>query len=338
MPVQRSDGRSWALPAATAVMLLISAAILLYLFLPRTVPNVAGQTLAQATVSLRAAGFRMSQAPEQRHDAAVQAGCVITQTPTAGEKRPFRSEVTLVVSLGARVVPDLAGQEAGQARAAIEKLGLTCEVKEPGEYHATIPRDHVIRQSPAPGVDASNGGTVSLTVSRGARLVPDVTERGREQAIAALVALDLGYSIKEPGEYNRRARGTVLRQWPPAGRDASGGAEVQLVLSRGQRPRPYLAQPGVTKPFVFHNKTRENIILYVWWYTEADGWHQGEWRFSPGESATLTNDSGEEIGMSAVVHWGKTPDGRKKWRNDQRDEVIDATGRPGAAVQWRYVP
>jgi beta-lactam-binding protein with PASTA domain/Ca2+-binding RTX toxin-like protein len=65
---------------------------------PVAVPNVVGQTQAAATTSLTNAGFTVTVTTAA--STSVQAGTVISQTPTGGSTAPAGSAVAIVVSLG----------------------------------------------------------------------------------------------------------------------------------------------------------------------------------------------------------------------------------------------
>jgi len=64
-----------------------------------TVPNVVGETQAQATTDIGAAGFTTSVATA--YSSSVAAGLVISQSPTGGSTAVLGSAVTITVSLGA---------------------------------------------------------------------------------------------------------------------------------------------------------------------------------------------------------------------------------------------
>jgi hypothetical protein len=70
---------------------------------PVQVPDVVGETQAQATTDLQSPGFVVSVTTA--YSSSVAAGLVISQSPTAGSFAAFGSTVTIVVSLGDAPVP-----------------------------------------------------------------------------------------------------------------------------------------------------------------------------------------------------------------------------------------
>lgn len=71
-------------------------------------------------------------------------------------------------------VPDVVGQS--QASATAELEGVLFVVAVVTSYSSTVPAGDVISQSPAAGIEASEGSTVTITVSAGPR--PDTSSEG----------------------------------------------------------------------------------------------------------------------------------------------------------------
>jgi serine/threonine-protein kinase len=88
------------------------------------VPGVAGASSAAARASLAAAGLRVIEA--DRYSDNVPKGAVIGTVPAAGAAATVGSTVTVIVSLGPRLVavPDVAGDSVGAASQALAALGF----------------------------------------------------------------------------------------------------------------------------------------------------------------------------------------------------------------------
>lgn len=128
------------------------------------VPNVVGFTQADAEAELAAAGFATAVTEQESGDA--EPGEVLSQSPGGGENAAPRSTVALVVAKAPPVsVPDVRGQSADDARAALEALGL-----EPRQSPQTVtdPAQDglVIAQRPDPGTSARAGAPVRILVGR----------------------------------------------------------------------------------------------------------------------------------------------------------------------------
>ena len=155
----------------------------------------------------------------------VPAGMVISQSPEAGIMVAPGSTVELNISTG----PCTVEVEVPNATscADVEAASFVCARER--ECSNTVPLDAVIRQSPAPGVMAMPGSTVTLTLSTGPcpLLVPNAT------SCADLEAVGLVCNQVETCSNEYPMPGTVLSLSPPAGTASELGAIVTLVLSNG---------------------------------------------------------------------------------------------------------
>ncbi|WP_037577286.1 Stk1 family PASTA domain-containing Ser/Thr kinase [Phaeacidiphilus oryzae] len=96
---------------------------------PVPLPQVTGLPVDQAQQQLSAAGFTVQVSPEQVYSDTVQAGQVAQESP-AGGTAPQGSTVTLTLSKGPQLfpVPDVTGQTADQATAALQAAGFQVSV------------------------------------------------------------------------------------------------------------------------------------------------------------------------------------------------------------------
>ncbi|MEU6487916.1 Stk1 family PASTA domain-containing Ser/Thr kinase [Streptomyces sp. NPDC046887] len=159
------------------------------------VPNVRGLDLEAAKRELTAAGLAPGAVGLQFSEE-VERGAVISTDPEPGSKRKPDSAVALVVSKGAAVeVPDLTGASPEDARSTLEDAGLKVKVAEE-RTHSTEDTGTVAAQSPASGGEAAEGDTVTLTLSKGPRMVevPDVTGSNVDEATRELEGA--GFEVK----------------------------------------------------------------------------------------------------------------------------------------------
>ncbi|MGY1671896.1 Stk1 family PASTA domain-containing Ser/Thr kinase [Geodermatophilus sp. SYSU D00710] len=128
---------------------------------PVGVPNVVGQGADAAQANLEDLGFTVVRTEGRSADVATDA--VMAVSPAPGQEAPYGSEVTIQVSIGVPqvTVPDVTGQRAADATAALEAAGLQVTTS------TFITGDRVYRQSPAGGTVVDQGSEVSLLLSFG---------------------------------------------------------------------------------------------------------------------------------------------------------------------------
>ena len=138
----------------------------------QTVPNVIGMTQSAAAAAITAAGLVLGHVA-QVYDGTAPAGTVTDQAPNAGLTAPAGSQVAITVSRGpmpsaspsAAAVPGVVGQTEAQATAALQAAGFTVVIDRLPS--ATAPAGTVTDQTPAAGVVAERGTTVTIVVSNG---------------------------------------------------------------------------------------------------------------------------------------------------------------------------
>jgi serine/threonine-protein kinase len=123
------------------------------------VPSVDGDSKADATAELRAAGFTVDLVREESRE--VDEGTVIRTEPGGGEYAERGSSIQLVVSKGPPLatVPDLRCMSKKQARDALRAAGFEAESEGSGS--------RVVDQNPGPGDRAPEGSTVTIFMGFG---------------------------------------------------------------------------------------------------------------------------------------------------------------------------
>ncbi len=140
------------------------------------VPEVVGQSEAEARGSLRAAGLRVG-AVTKREEPGQAAGAVLSQSPSAGSSVSSGEAVSLVVAKASQevAVPRVVGKK--QERAEGELIGAGFAVKSvtrsvTNEAEVGL----VLQQTPAGGANAKRGATIKLTVGvLGQQTTPSTT-------------------------------------------------------------------------------------------------------------------------------------------------------------------
>ncbi|MGW1763956.1 Stk1 family PASTA domain-containing Ser/Thr kinase [Streptomyces sp. NPDC002073] len=192
------------------------------------VPDLKRVPLAEARKRLAAAGLAPGQVTRAFSED-VPAGAVISSDPAAREQRAPDTAVALVVSKGRPVpVPSVVGAPADAARSALEDLGLKVAVA-PEQIHSPQPAGAVANQSVAAGTRAAAGDTVTLTVSKGPRMVavPDVTGRNVDEAKRMLKAA--GFEVKVDRPFLSFSD-DVASQSVKGGTDAPEGSTITIRL------------------------------------------------------------------------------------------------------------
>jgi eukaryotic-like serine/threonine-protein kinase len=134
------------------------------------IPNVIGQSFADASRQLRAEGF----APvRQDVDDPAPKGTVVDQDPGPGTLQPPGTEVTLNVSTGQSTtsVPDVIGDDEATAQASLENAGFEVVVRETGTDDPAEDGT-VLSQTPGPGEQAEQGSRITIYVGRHAPVEP----------------------------------------------------------------------------------------------------------------------------------------------------------------------
>jgi beta-lactam-binding protein with PASTA domain len=132
-------------------------------------------------------------------------------------------------------VPNFVGGTEAAAAAAITNAGLWIG----GITHQnsdTVPAGYVISQTPAANATATNGGSVSLSISIGPVLsgsVPNVIGLTQTAASAAITAAGLLVGTVGTQQSPSIASGNVISETPVAGSSVASGSNVNLVISGG---------------------------------------------------------------------------------------------------------
>ncbi|MFF8605139.1 Stk1 family PASTA domain-containing Ser/Thr kinase [Streptomyces sp. NPDC015346] len=192
------------------------------------VPNLKGKPLAQARKLLEREGLAAGVITSAFSQDIAQ-GAVISSDPEPGTERSPDSAVALVVSKGVPIdVPDVAGESVADATRTLQDAGLTVRVA-PERIHSPEEAGTVAAQSLAEGSRAAEGDTITLTVSKGPRMieVPDVVGEKADDARSALE--DAGFDVKVEKTFPFLGD-TVSGQSVDGGSTAPEGSTITLTI------------------------------------------------------------------------------------------------------------
>jgi beta-lactam-binding protein with PASTA domain/predicted Ser/Thr protein kinase len=194
------------------------------------VPSVLGKTEADATSTLKVAGFKV-KSTQQDSDQAL--GTVIDQNPKAEAHANKGSTVTIFVSRGPPqvAVPDEVGKSIDTATNDLEALGL---VVVPRPQQSDQPQNQVLDQSPAGGTQVAKGSSVTLTVSAGTGQVAVPNVVGQNATDAANILGQAGFKTSQRTQSSDTVEaGKVVSTSPAAGTKAAKGSTVTMTVSSG---------------------------------------------------------------------------------------------------------
>ncbi len=199
-----------------------------------TVPNLVGQSLADATNLATNLDLPLRVEPIKRPDPKVPAGHVLMQEPTAGSAARRQRSVRVVLSAGAHVAlaPSLLGetQRSAEIRVAQDGLsiGAVTEIRS-----ALYPPDVVVAQDPPP---ATQTAQIRLLVNRGedraTYVMPDLIGLNGDRAADVMRIRGFRVSITAQSGASAIPPGVVVRQSPAGGYQVHPGDPIVLEVSR----------------------------------------------------------------------------------------------------------
>ncbi len=202
------------------------------------VPSVLGFERDRARELLTDEGLTIDD-KQRQCDNQYDAGQVVDQEPAGEEYVSPGSEVTLVLSSGPCdfAMPDVTSK---LQRVAIEEL-LAAGIKRknimisPEKCDTDDPAGTVVDQTPAPQSSVGRDDTVTLCVSDGPEVVPDVI--GLRQGQAERLILERGFEVdvREDGE-SEAPKGEVTDVIPGEGEALDQGATVTIFVSVYEEP------------------------------------------------------------------------------------------------------
>ena len=199
-----------------------------------TVPDLTGQSVADATTALTALDLQLRVDEGRRPDPKVPAGHVLGQEPVPGSGARRQRSIRVWLSAGAHIAraPNLLGetQRSAEIRLAQDGLfiGSVSEIRS-----ALYPPDVVVAQDPPPSTETSE---VRLLVNRGedraTYVMPDLIGLNGDRAADVMRNRGFRVSITAREAANSIPPGVVVRQTPAGGYQVHPGDAIALEVSR----------------------------------------------------------------------------------------------------------
>jgi serine/threonine-protein kinase len=194
------------------------------------IPDVSGLSPKEARRRLEDQGLVVSLI--NKPSDSVPKGLVTRTDPAAGTEISVGSTVKLVVSSGTAksTIPDLVGSQLDAALAELESAGLTANVV---QQDASAPAGEVVDQAPSAGTKVKKGSQVTIFVSSGAVVLPDVIGEDRSTAVKRLKKLGLIVVVRIDSTSPPEDFGLVVDQYPSAASRVQRGDTVTLTVGGG---------------------------------------------------------------------------------------------------------
>lgn len=191
--------------------------------------DLRGKTLEDARAAIAAAKNTVGAVTEAYDDRA-PAGTVLAQDPGSGTLLRHGSAVALTVSKGPQPipVPRVVGMAQSQALAALRAAGLDPQISSDEVNDKAIPKGSVAAQDPAAGATLTKGGKVTLTMSKGPRMVHVPSFVGKQVGQASDALKQLGFDVRVENVLGGFF-GTVRSQ-DPVDKDVPEGSVVTLTV------------------------------------------------------------------------------------------------------------
>ncbi|MDR6508700.1 protein kinase domain-containing protein [Arthrobacter oryzae] len=159
-------------------------------------PGLSDKSLDEAKNELNGAEMALGTVTETFSETE-PAGTVLAQDPAAGTPARRGTPVSLTVSKGPEpiAVPDVRGQEQGAAVKALEAAGLKAVISPETVNDKKVPKGAVVDQEPSSGT-LTRGESVTLTVSKGPKLVDVPSYIGKQAKEAEQALKKLGFEVR----------------------------------------------------------------------------------------------------------------------------------------------
>jgi beta-lactam-binding protein with PASTA domain len=191
-----------------------------------SVPDVRGQTAAEATASITGANLAVGTT-EEVFDDVTPVGTVAATDPKIGASLKPATIVNLFVSKGPKPVdiPNLVGRKSAVAKKTLATLGLSSAIT--SKFSETVVKGDVISMSPKAGTTVNSGSEVTLVTSKGPPpvTVPNLIDSQKGKAVSELKRLGLKVNVLE-GEATPLNR--VYSQDPSPGTQIPKGSTVTI--------------------------------------------------------------------------------------------------------------
>jgi serine/threonine-protein kinase len=251
---ERGGGNRWV-PWLIGALVVVAAVVVAVMLLnsggsknSAFIPQVAGQTQAQADQAIKAAGLVPSD--QGKNSDSVPKNDVISTSPSEGSSIPKGSTVVVYVSEGAAkvTVPTIQkGETLQSAESAIQAAGLQAVVQQ--DSTSTAPANTVDHTNPPGNTQVAPNSSVTLFVSAGSAQVPSVIGDTQDQATQALASAGFQVTVVPQDAPNSQpvAQGQVWNQNPGGNVTEPTGTKVQIFVQQTAPVNPN-PSPNTTTP------------------------------------------------------------------------------------------
>ena len=216
--------------AVAGLMIFGTVTIFRQVFTTRTVPDLVGMELAEAQVELTRNNLKYSITYVTNDTYAK--GIVYMQNPAADSPAHVDDSVILMVSDGptAFTMPNVINMSATEATALLESRGM--RVTRDREASSEVAVDYVMRQFPAADEMVTIETPVTLTISGGVTVIPDLAGQTLQEAEINLLNqnLQLHPALKYTSTSIAELHGTVAAQIPEAETRVAQNTAVTLTV------------------------------------------------------------------------------------------------------------
>ncbi|WP_421735690.1 Stk1 family PASTA domain-containing Ser/Thr kinase [Cellulomonas sp.] len=260
---EEENKRPWLLPLLIGIAVLAVAGIVALLIANSlkndapeaiVVPSLANMTEAEAKAKIEGLDLLFVRA-EEASDTIVP-GNVTKTDPAEGTEVKAEDAVTVYISTGpaSLAVPDVSGRTEQEASDILTDLGLVVAANRQDDDNPAFPQGQVTKTDPASGTSVSAGSSVTLFVSTGNVLVPDVA--GKTKAEATQILNDAKLQVNTSSvESATQAPDTVVAQDVPAGTPVKQGRVINLQIAT--------APTTATIPNDLVGKTYEQVVAQL---------------------------------------------------------------------------
>jgi serine/threonine protein kinase len=199
-----------------------------------SVPAVQGLQLAVAEANIRRAKLKVGRIVQQS-STDYAAGEVIDTSPAAGITTSVGTEVVITVSSGpAKVpIPDVVGQSQSSAKATLRAAGFN-NVTTNDQVSTSATVGNVISMTPSSGTKVVTSTAITLTIAKAQPKVSVPAVKGKTGTAAESALTGAGFTVVETIQTVTKPakNGIVLKQTPGAGKSASKGTTVTIVIGQ----------------------------------------------------------------------------------------------------------
>src|SRR5574344_1200862 len=200
------------------------------------IPNIAGETVAEAEASLESAGFSVSDMQDQDYSSTIEEGKVIgVKNYNIGDVIKKGKTLTLVISSGSNQIKieNYVGKTYQEVQTSLEKAGLQVIIeKKSTTDKTTYKEDVIVSQSVSEGTTLTKGDIIRLYIQSLDITYPNfVTEGYTVDDIQSFcdenkVTLNIEYKETTDGS------GTIISQSRTAGGVVKSGQSLTIVVTK----------------------------------------------------------------------------------------------------------